>query len=271
MIPPDDPRHGTRAGYLAGCQQPDCVTAHTRYTKRYRARRDLHGKVRVPSGRVRAHIQRLQATMSLSAIADAAGVSPTTVRELLRRPTVTPRIESKVLRVRPLTLVGTRHVTPVGTVRRMQALNALGYSLEAIAREAGISATWVQRLTAGQGSPWVESATAAAVARVFEAWSMKVPVGRTRFERGAITRVKRAAARKGFLPPLAWDDIDSDPAPAVPDQTVTVVDEAEWLAQAGESMADAASRLGYRDIPSFERLLYRKGRPDLVAALRGAA
>lgn len=90
-----------------------------------------------------------------------------------------------------------------GTTRRIQALMALGWTADLIGEKAGMSRQQVTNLTSGRTKS-VRPATAAKVARAYKALSMKL---------GPSTLNRVAASRKGWPPPMAWDDIDRDTKP----------------------------------------------------------
>ena len=98
-----------------------------------------------------------------------------------------------------------RKVNSIGLRRRIQALNCLGWSNYAIAAQAGVGREqirqWCLRDTVYRGSH-------DKVAAVYEALSMTLPPERVRFERMDVTRTRNRARRLGFVPPLAWDNID---------------------------------------------------------------
>lgn len=96
-----------------------------------------------------------------------------------------------------------RVINATGTRRRLEALMWLGWSRATIGSRAGIGATNMTRL---RNAPTVTSATAARIARVFDELSMTLPPNTQ-----AAANVRNLARRRGYLPPLAWDDID-DPA-----------------------------------------------------------
>ena len=103
-------------------------------------------------------------------------------------------------------LNGGRAVPALGAQRRLQALMALGWSSHRIATIAGLPhRNHVWRILNGQqGKPtvWIQRSTHAWVCRVYDELSMTVPTGRY------VARTKAYAERMGYLPPLAWDDID---------------------------------------------------------------
>lgn len=90
-------------------------------------------------------------------------------------------------------------VSALGTHRRVQALRAIGWSGAAISRECGRSQFWVQQILLQDR---VHQGTAELIACTYERLSMTVidtPRGR---------RTAAEARALGWLPPLAWDDID---------------------------------------------------------------
>lgn len=142
---PDDPRHGTHAGYQKHRMDgekacPPCLAAAADYRRSLDARHYLTG------------YQRLDAT---------------------------------------------------GTVRRIEALVALGYTWEALddylSRQHGTMSRrhhqWVAK------GARVNRPGAAEIAAMYDALSMKVPP-----DTYGSRRAKARARRAGWLPPLAWDD-----------------------------------------------------------------
>jgi hypothetical protein len=143
MIGPDDPRHGTNAGYQAHhkwgvpmCQP--CRSAHAAQHQQFRNRRYLE-----------------------------------------RRETLL--------------------IDPTPTIRRVRALQAIGWTLRHIDHEIG-----------GSGSngvwnmlhqPSIHVDTAARIAQVYDKLHMTP---------GPSTRTRNLAMKRGWVPPLGWDDIDTD-------------------------------------------------------------
>lgn len=94
------------------------------------------------------------------------------------------------------------YVPALGTIRRLRALVAIGYTSTWLAEELGWKLTVVLRLTNHRApeSRTVHVDTRDQVAALFERRCM-IPGGNDR---------SRARARKqGWRPPLAWDDIDN--------------------------------------------------------------
>lgn len=103
-----------------------------------------------------------------------------------------------------------RRVNPIGTSRRVQALVALGWTYLDIQRETGLEDAEVRRFAIGERA-YVYSSTVAKVDAAFQRMCMTIPPARTSREKQARSKARRLAARNGWVPPLAWMDID-DPA-----------------------------------------------------------
>lgn len=102
-----------------------------------------------------------------------------------------------------------RLVPSLGTRRRVRALQALGYSVPAIASEASLPAKTVLDLC--YRSDRVRAETANAIAATYERLCMTPATG------PYSNRSRLCAQRKGWAPPLAWDDIDNpDERPSRP-------------------------------------------------------
>lgn len=100
---------------------------------------------------------------------------------------------------------GPRKVSALGSQRRIKALQALGWSKKAIAQEIGYSNNGAIAYLMRAETMLPE--TAAKIAAVYNRLHMTVPQG------PGPERARTWARRQGFSPPLAWDDIDNDPAP----------------------------------------------------------
>lgn len=100
---------------------------------------------------------------------------------------------------RPLTQDGT------GTRRRLQALSALGHTSATLAVRLGLTPSRVRELATETCR--VRASTYERVAALYDDLSM-VP--------GASDRTRAIALRRGWVPPLAWDDDEIDDPIAVP-------------------------------------------------------
>jgi hypothetical protein len=144
-----------------------------------------------------------------------------------------------------------------GTVRRLQALRAIGYSDLELGAFLGASRQAVRSLRHSE-SPRIMASTAWRVAAMFEALSAHPKAGTS------ATRARMDAARRGWLPPLAWDDESIDDpaaAPAVASARRRVFDEVAVLrAVAGDpparmskqERAEAVRRLNAQELSAAE-------------------
>src|SRR5690606_5530104 len=81
---PDDPRHGTRAGYIAGCRLACCGDPHYRYQKRSRLRLMREGSQIVSGATTLERVAWWDARgVSVNALTDAAGLGYGTLAELV--------------------------------------------------------------------------------------------------------------------------------------------------------------------------------------------
>lgn len=105
-------------------------------------------------------------------------------------------------------VAGRRYSVPaIGAQRRIQALMALGWTGNDIAAAAGLPhRNYVRRILVGQkGKPctWLERKTHDTIARVFEDLAMRLPEPMPQR-----ARCRTMARNRGWLPPLAWNNID---------------------------------------------------------------
>lgn len=279
MIAPDDPRHGTRAGYIAGCRCQPCTSAHTRYMKRYKVDVATRGHRNTPVAPVLAHINTLRANgMSAAAIAAAAGLPATTITNMLafqRQAGVRHATARAILAVEydphPADTDHAHYVPAVGITRRLQALYALGYTRDALAAECRTSDRTIRMLYTGT-SRRLTSTVAQGVLDAYARLSMTPPAPQTTQQRVAVERAKRRAAALKWAPPLAWDDDTIDDPLAEPDWSVVAqgaraaradLDEFAHLIRGGESIARAATRLGVT-LSAIEQAARRAGRTDIT-------
>ena len=130
-----------------------------------------------------------------------------------------------------------RTVPTTGFRRRIEALQSLGWSITHIANELGTTVQTIHT-TAFKGTcvrAWRHDQLAA----LYERLSMTHATDRLANRRRTI------AARKGYAPPLAWDDIDTDPAPhGLTETPRDLLAEYDFLTRCGESHEQAIRQLG---------------------------
>lgn len=111
------------------------------------------------------------------------------------------------------TLYGDRLIDATGSIRRVQALMCLGWSMTQIGEHAGI----------GQKQLWyttrqatVRRETAARIAAAYDWMSDTEPPATTMPERVSVGGTLGHARRNGFVPPIGWDDDNIDDPTAAP-------------------------------------------------------
>jgi len=154
-------------------------------------------------------------------------------------------------------LAGRARMVPIlGTRRRVQALVAIGYTFGQISAELGVAHD-VARSWAVMPRQRVFVRTAERVAEVYERLSMRPKTG------WKADQQRRLAARRGWAPPLAWDDIDTDARPADAYKPIERRRDAETIAEwehlrtLGVSLDQAASQLGIT-AASLQRAIERQ-------------
>lgn len=256
--------HGTRNRYLKGpdendqpgkgCHCTDCRNANNaaaRATKLRAAQRRWNGTPTWADAEpVRQHIRTLMAQgPGWEHIADTSGVSRSTVRALLyptggRTPTQRMRPDNAQrlldLRLHQLLKPGTQ-IDATGTRRRVQALAAIGWTISEQGRRIGQAPTNMWQLTRAER---VTVRIAERVTALYDELSMTPPDGWL----ADLTRTR--AAKKGWAPPLAWDDDTIDDPTAVPDlgaktrREDALAEDSDELIRQGYTVEQAAERLG---------------------------
>lgn len=221
---------------------------------------------------VRAHVQALRAAgMGSRRVAELAAVDRTRISALLNgrpgRSTGPLRRMHRDLAARILAVplpdaprrgaaAGAR-VPAVGTTRRLQALVAIGWSQSDLCSRLGIAVTNSTGLFTGTRTS-VTAATARHVDALFSELQLTP---------GGNDRARVRARRRGWAPPLAWDEDTIDDPAAQPDTAA-----AKRMSRAGEYLELRA--LGYTDrdilhrwaiqVQSLVTLLRRAGIPQSV-------
>lgn len=163
-------------------------------------------------------------------------------------------------------------VPAVGTTRRLQSLFALGWTSTDIAARLGVGHARVGHLATTGKQDRVLRDTAAKVAAVYDELCMTIPQDPDEPPSPRHCRVhdrqRRIAARRGWAPPLAWDDID-DPDEQPSDWAYVPATRGEALTElvdrgAGISEVCAALRVSRS---ALEKWCERHGRTAEFSAL----
>lgn len=127
------------------------------------------------------------------------------------------RAEARYEQARQLDILNgqPRSLPALGTMRRLQALATLGHTFARMADAMAMTQSGAHAL-ATRPRAYVRATTAAKVDALYDAWSMTLPPADTARQRKAAAYVRGVAAKRGWAPPLAWDDIDTDRRPLRP-------------------------------------------------------
>jgi hypothetical protein len=251
------PRTGT-PGHHKACSCEACLAHRRVYDALRLLDNAVNGPRRLPVGPYRDAVRgHLDAGWASRHLAHLYGCTSRAVRDIAQgRTTIIRRSLARRIDAAAPTFANAPdgvHVPAYGVHRRIQALRALGWTGDILQPRVPVNVGSVMLVSR------VHINTHRAVAAVYE--DLAIQWGPSQ-----ITRDR--ARRAGYVPPAGWDDIDTDPEPPKADAHVATVDEVEWLASAGETLENAADRLGFNSPETLAKALYRWGRPDLVALLK---
>ena len=265
--------HGTRDRYVWGkCRCTPCRKANRDYGEEL-MREHLYGRFdrMVDAAPVAAHLRALS----------AAGISYERVSEIAQLNTKTPKtiavgqrercrkeVAAAILAI-PVDPLTYGHpgatMTAVGSVRRILALCAIGYTLTELAPRVGLTLNELSAITTQRrGRSRIKVARARKIHALYEELWDK-PTGNE--------RAKRLARTREWAPPLAWDeDTINDPA-ASPDFGERTranggkFEDMLWVLEGGGGWEEAVRRGGYASLHGARMAAHRVGRPDIVAML----
>lgn len=259
------------------CRCADCVSSQTKRNYR-RLQLKAYGRYDtglVDAGPVREHMMALaEFGLGYKRVAQLAGVGVTAVRSILwgrqepgpRYGELPKRVKREtaeaVLAVQPVVenLAGGALVPALGVQRRLQALVARGWSQSKLSVRLGLNLSNLNQMF---DRDLVMAATHRAVSALFdEIWDVAPPL-ESKGDKIAYSRAMRYAKERRWLPPLAWDDIDTDVEPPVPDEEVGVDEVRVELAAAGELV-----RLSSAELRAAVRLLHGMRFSDRAIAER---
>jgi hypothetical protein len=249
VCPPEHKHAGAATCFIQHqCRCDPCVAAHNGRERR-RTKLKAYGRFDtglVDAEPVRAHILKLgEFGIGYKRVAELAGVGVTGVRSLIwgrqdpgdRYGEIPKRVArekaEKILAVQAtIENLGARQSVPSrGAHRRVQALVARGWSLSKIGDRIGVNRS---NMGSFMKRPLISVASSRAIAALYEElWDHPPPHEEWR-DKIAYSRSLEYARRRRWLPPLAWDDIDSDEEPPVPDEEDDVDEIAVELAMRGD-------------------------------------
>ena len=207
---PNDKRHGTYAGRLAHKRDGEdpCRPCFLAARRAHKSRRIDAQRGRPRTVELGEAAWRVVMTVPMAVIHEQTGIRNAKIVGY-RKGGPTKRVH-RTTRDR---ILAVDSWTNVGIQRRLQALSRIGWSMRAAAPVIGVRVDSLKAIRKAEHRDFIRRDVAEKVAAAYETMSMQVQGGR-----GA-TRARNDAMRNGWLPPLAWDDIDD------PDERPTAVTE----------------------------------------------
>jgi hypothetical protein len=232
------------ACYRRGCRRDECRTADRIYRKRYELRRLSGIPSHIPGPVVAAHLRLLiESGRTIRGIAAQSSVSERAIGYILNG-------QAKVTRPKALTLLAIQplneapRVDPTGTIRRVQALAAIGWPIVWTAEQSGYHPSYLFNILAGHVHS-IPRHMAHRFTVLYREYSHQA---------GPSEYTRSIARRNGWHGPLAWDDLDDPNAQpeTLPTYTPMAANgrdsmrkaEIEHLYLLGESVAAIAKKLG---------------------------
>lgn len=252
--------HGMRSTYIKGCRCDQCRAANCKYSKLANYRHQSGIFTLVDATPIKRHLSKLRAAgIGKRTIAKQSGVSQTVIDRLLGlntdRPAdrIRPDTARKLLAVTVDDHADGAYIDATGTTRRLQALVALGHTQTHLAQRLGWTTANLNVITLGNRSQ-VTSATAQLIAALYDEMSMTP---------GTSARARSVAARRGWVPPLAWDDdqidrpeIDARANLRSRDRVRCTAEDVHELLELGETLEGIAARFGIRR-NTVEQIIFR--------------
>lgn len=222
----------------------------------------------VPAAPIAAHVARLRAAgLGWQRLQDLTGLSFTALRRVDRRRYVLPETARKILAIPvpdipALAVADGALVDATGTRRRLQALIAAGWTNLDLADAMGYhKAQFGRYLLTDRHGCTVTAGTARRAAEVFTRLQLLTPP-----DTAASRRSRLRAARRGWPPPLAWDEDTIDNPCSQPHTSPNSNDDDEFAAIIADHRAlgrydrEIAARMGVH-LDTLQTRLRRAGIP----------
>jgi hypothetical protein len=230
----------------------------------YKARRDKKYRMAwregrrysVPAEPIRQRL--LAAGINSTEINRATGLSSSAAWDILTGKRTRLRLSTAQL-LEGVTKEASRSLVPrVGTIRRIRALQRMGWSSAELTPAIGVKMSSLLI-----DNPLMTKRLADKVAEVYDDLSMKT---------GPNARTRSIATRAGWPPPLAWDDETIDDPNAVPDpgkesgRRNFLLEEIEFMRDGGASWSDIGRRFRIRQdhLARQVRRWRQQGRTEMV-------
>lgn len=278
--PPHIPRECTRkpGSVWTNCRCDECKPHRSRMAK-------LHRNGKMPADHrdaAWARIQRWEAAgYTQGVVAHMTGLADRTIAPMFhavrngQRPNMEHRTARKILAAPLIPTSGHGWIPSLGTMRRLQALTVMGWSMRDLSERCDLQESTLAALR-NPIHKMTRPRFAATVADLYAELSDTRGPGRYAAAR---------ARNRGWFPPAAWDDDAIDDPNATPDMgeetkratggtgrpVEDLIEDIEWLLRHDPSLTTTqlAHRLGYADKSGIQNALgpKRGNRPDLLARL----
>lgn len=273
-IPAGEFEHGDARRYRRGCRCTKCRAGMNASNIRRKYLRDTGRSIHRPVEKARQHIVQLRAAgLTDAEIRQQANLSPDPLYRIMRgHGTIHLRTEQRILAV-PVPAASEptpcrAHVPELGTLRRLRALVADGWTAAELARRLDHRRENMHQLLRPRPTGSVTMTIADKVARLYADLHALAPEehGVSRYY---AERARALAAAQGWAPSAYWDDEDFDNPefePALPgslrrnEQGAVRRAEVEHLASFGLGHEEIAARLSMS--PSYVRDIVRELRTD---------
>ena len=159
-------------------------------------------------------------------------------------------------------------VTRHGITRRLQALQAIGWSKNQISRATGLNPVTIRKVLNDDES-FIQSATVARIVATYKRLADAHPPQRHADQIRMVTLIRKGAQERGYAPPASWDNIDTDEQPhglrPHGPRRPELLEDVLILLRAGVNPEDVAARCGV-SATSLARRLRRNGHHLWAAA-----
>lgn len=281
--------HGDASMYVHHKCRCDVCKAGNRDRENARRRAKLYGRDHLTDAEpTRQHVRELMAHgMGIKRIAAVAGIHAPRIGDLLYgrggkdprppRKKVSKAFEAKLLAVK-LDLADGANTDNLGSIRRLRALVAMGWSQSRLARRLDMDPANIGPIIRGDRFEILVSTTKRIEVLFNELWDQAPPAA-THHQKISVSRSKAYAKAHGWVTAAAWDDIDDprekpkanleDSIPARSRALVEKIDRLELLIWEGYGdNDDTFIRAGWGKQNSGYVALRRAGREDLIERLR---
>lgn len=277
--------HGTRTAYVVDkCRCRACTTASAT-AQAIRSKQQAYGRYdsgRVDAEPVQEHIRYLMANgISAKRLATLADLSHSAVSAIIygrteRGHNPYPRVQAvtaeKILAIKPTldNMAAGRVIDSTGTLRRLQALVTIGWSMSRLGEHINVTPGNMVKL---MNSTQTTAGRARQVKALYEKLWNQPQQGHDQRSRISANRSRSYAKKRGWYPPMAWDDDTIDNPATMPDmgetldRTTTRIENIEHLLTTGHLFWEIAQRLGTTEA-TLERFLDRNNRRDIITTAR---